>query len=601
MKTQMTEDLSPFIVALNFQHVMRGKYGIAVTVQVFRKQKTLYGRGWNRTHSVELVHERRNHRPVKRLVRRELRKPLRVTGSESVRIVLRPGGCGRAHERTRRDIDRIRNQPADDFREVAVQKRPAVIISARTLPFAIPINQIELVRFIGSAPDTDAGMTAKAAHDLFRLAAALRTEHRIKFRNFRSAEHEILPDHDAGFITEVIKIIGFIITAAPDAQIVVSALRRKRDQMPQTLPPHGPGEHVGRNPVAAVREHGNAIDTELKKSLLLRETLLFNLKRTESEAVTERRDLPHTGEDLQPQLVKRLFPVSGRIPEFRRIHLRVKHIFRLAGTELDRIRGGKDRLSRLFFPNLQCGATVENIFQFRVQLKRKTNASVRRCFRKDFFRTGDRERFDADIPPDSARRQTVRPVPAVGIVGFASRAAHGGKPGIVNALAPVAPEGDDGGVQFLLVERFQTDDEFVFRVVAQDSRDRDAETAHHRFVRGKVFDVEFNFRNIGETVEHEIMHFIRGETAAEDFAADPLLLSAPDAVQIIHAVTGIFNQACGTEVVEHVSGDFGGNFLHAVGGKLPGSGKRENTGWRGIFFHRGSSFRMPGGKTPGGC
>src|SRR3977135_1016977 len=65
-----------------------------------------------------------------------------------------------------------------------------------------------------AAPQRNAGMIAQALHLLDHLLPHTFLKGGIS-RDHGSAEHEILPDHDAQFIADVIEVVRLVVAAPP--------------------------------------------------------------------------------------------------------------------------------------------------------------------------------------------------------------------------------------------------------------------------------------------------------------------------------------------------------------------------------------------------
>ena len=88
-------------------------------------------------------------------------------------------------------------------------------------------RSLPVERFFGlvvAAPDDDAGMIAQAPHLVFGFRRDVQLEG-IGARLPVVAEHEVLPDHDAEFVAELVELVGLVIAAAPVADHVHVGVR----------------------------------------------------------------------------------------------------------------------------------------------------------------------------------------------------------------------------------------------------------------------------------------------------------------------------------------------------------------------------------------
>src|SRR5207244_248564 len=82
-----------------------------------------------------------------------------------------------------------------------------------------------------AAPQRNAGMVAQALHLLDHLLPDILLKGRIS-RDHGAAEHEILPDHDAQFIANVIEVVRLVVASAPVPDHVHVSIARRLQNLP---------------------------------------------------------------------------------------------------------------------------------------------------------------------------------------------------------------------------------------------------------------------------------------------------------------------------------------------------------------------------------
>jgi len=110
-------------------------------------------------------------------------------------------------------------------------------------------------------------MMAQPSHNARNLLAnVLEIARDVKVRTAR--EHEIVPDHDAEFIAQVVKTIGFVQSPRPQAQHVHVRLLARAQEM--FIVRHGQTilQRVGGNPVCAFAEDQMTINFESKRLVI---------------------------------------------------------------------------------------------------------------------------------------------------------------------------------------------------------------------------------------------------------------------------------------------------------------------------------------------
>ena len=132
-----------------------------------------------------------------------------------------------------------------------------------------------LFGFVVAAPDDDAGMIAQAADLKFGFEFDILLEG-VSAGLPIVAEHEILPDHDAELVAEVVEILGFVIAAAPVADHVHVGVACGLQDAAVLFGGDARGEAIEGDDVGAFTEDGDAIDDELERAAPLIEIAAKN-------------------------------------------------------------------------------------------------------------------------------------------------------------------------------------------------------------------------------------------------------------------------------------------------------------------------------------
>ena len=119
--------------------------------------------------------------------------------------------------------------------------------------------------FVVAAPDDDAGMIAEAA----KLLGSFGSD--VEFPVIKAglpvvAEHEVLPDHDAEFVADVVELVGLVIAAAPVSDHVHVGVHRGLEHVAVLLRGYASGEAVEGNDVGTFAENGDTVDDELERA-----------------------------------------------------------------------------------------------------------------------------------------------------------------------------------------------------------------------------------------------------------------------------------------------------------------------------------------------
>ena len=164
-----------------------------------------------------------------------------------------------------------------------------------------------------AAPDDDTGMIAQAAQlvsgfgggvELPVVGAGLPIV----------AEHEVLPDHDAELVADVVELVGLVVAAAPVANHVHVGVDGGLQDLAVLLGGDAGGEAVEGNDVGALTEDRDAVDDELEgASPLVGIAAQDDGTKAGFGGSFVLELLAHL--QLRIEFVNRLSPVSGGVPQ----------------------------------------------------------------------------------------------------------------------------------------------------------------------------------------------------------------------------------------------------------------------------------------------
>ncbi len=116
-------------------------------------------------------------------------------------------------------------------------------------------------KFVVAAPEGDAGVVVEAGRDVAHFG--------VHFGEVGggggvevAGKHEILPDHEAQFIAEVVEPVGFIAAAAPDADHVHVGIDGGLQKVVDSVGGDPAGERVGGDPVGTAGKGGVTVDNK---------------------------------------------------------------------------------------------------------------------------------------------------------------------------------------------------------------------------------------------------------------------------------------------------------------------------------------------------
>ncbi len=159
----------------------------------------------------------------------------------------------------------------DDALDDVVEEDDVVLPDAFTLRRGESFLEVDAVApvapsgfdFVVAAPERDARMVAETLHLLSGFLADVFLEGEVA-GNHGAAEHEVLPDHDAEFVADVVKVVGFVIAAAPVADHVHVRVLGGLEDLTMLGGSYAGRKAVEGNDVGTFAEDGNAVDDEGK-------------------------------------------------------------------------------------------------------------------------------------------------------------------------------------------------------------------------------------------------------------------------------------------------------------------------------------------------
>ena len=469
----------------------------------------------------------------------------------------------KTERRAARKIRRAGTEFRDDFRKVHMQQSPAAV-ALRTLALAAAL--VEAVRLVRAAPHDDARMIAQTLQSRFAFEHAFLMKFREKIRNFASAEHEVLPDHDSVFIAEIVEQSLLVTAAAPDAQIVYAGVRRERNQLTDQSVRDASGNDVGRNPVAAFCENALAVDAEAENLLMLRNNFLLDFHRAErkTEFLRQRAALRR---DRQFRIIQRLCAVTERKPVFRRGHGGFYFVIPDAVAENNFFALFRNDCA--VSPDGQRAVRVGNIAQNRIELEGEVDCAF---VGRPEIRVADAREiiaFQTAAAPDSADGEPLRPVPAVCVFRLASGAAFRADFRFADRIRPAGQRaGDERNIRFRRVEGGEADLQMVFPVL-QKLRNIEAAGTVHGLVLARERSVDEDFRNICKSVKDQFKFFSGSGRRGEVAVPAPCVISDPAAFLEIHSDIGIRDYACPHQIQMNIAGNPRGEFPSVVADKTP--------------------------------
>src|SRR5215510_25992 len=116
---------------------------------------------------------------------------------------------------------------------------------------------------IVAAPQDYARMIPQSSHLIDSFPAHILLKGRIPGYHI-AAEHELLPDHDAELIADVIEIVGLVICASPCPHHIHMGFPRSLQDLPVPFRRDTIGEAVKRNHVCAFCKDRNSVYEEGK-------------------------------------------------------------------------------------------------------------------------------------------------------------------------------------------------------------------------------------------------------------------------------------------------------------------------------------------------
>ena len=166
---------------------------------------------------------------------------------------------------------------------------------------AVPVLRYSRLILVITRPENDRRVILQSLHliDHFRVHIVQKrlidgiTKHRhlqvkslgLRIDSQAAGEHEIMPEHDAQTVSDLIEGIAFVDATAPDAQHVHVGQSRRREQAFEFVVGHTLLKGVRRDPVAALDEYRPRVDAEVERRAVNHRPVahLNELHRTEAD------------------------------------------------------------------------------------------------------------------------------------------------------------------------------------------------------------------------------------------------------------------------------------------------------------------------------
>ncbi len=167
--------------------------------------------------------------------------------------------------------------------------------------------------FVVAAPEHDAGVIAQTLDLLRSFFANVLLKCQVA-RHHVAAEHELLPDHQAQFVAEIVEVVALVNAAAPLAHHVHVSVARGLENLPLLRGRDPAGKAVKGDDVRAFGEYRNAVHDESEAGApLVRRAAQFE----GAQAGLQRSSCDGDFVDQHPCLddIAILSAVAGRVPE----------------------------------------------------------------------------------------------------------------------------------------------------------------------------------------------------------------------------------------------------------------------------------------------
>jgi hypothetical protein len=128
------------------------------------------------------------------------------------------------------------------------------------------------------------------------------------------SEHELLPDHDSFFVTDIVESVVFVGSTTPDSNEVEISLNCGFNSIDIDLFRDSRHEHIRRDIICSLRKNPYAINDEVE-ALAYSVILLHELDGSETDIVGLLVNDLIVGNKLKSHWVQILFAVSSRPPE----------------------------------------------------------------------------------------------------------------------------------------------------------------------------------------------------------------------------------------------------------------------------------------------
>ncbi len=250
------------------------------------------------------------------------------------------------------------------------------------------------------------------------------------FRIGGAGKHEVLPDHDAVAVAQIVEFVGFVDAASPHAHHVGIGFHKVSNAALVIAVRHSCDERVVGNPVVAVGVHRHVVDVDLERTAHVVGAGI-DMHRTEADAAVPGGVLAGFGgiSGGHGDVVQRLFAVAQRPPQLRFRYLNRQ--YRLVTAFRDRTVDGDFRAEAADHGmHRHCSAhgmgiirrhdaALAGTLDFNMHVEQ--TGSVRgnahqRAYRND-ARVGPG--VDADLTPDAGVGHVDAPIPTEGVARLA--------------------------------------------------------------------------------------------------------------------------------------------------------------------------------------
>src|SRR5258705_2524760 len=147
----------------------------------------------------------------------------------------------------------------------------------RKILFPAPVHPAGF-DFVVSCPDDDTWMISQSL-DVINCLLPYIVKKLLSTGIHAAGKHKVLPDENAHFVAEFVKVVALVNASTPYAQHVHVRITNRLEQLIVFRSADASREAISRDPVAALGENRNTVDDECKTfALLIR--FLFQFERS---------------------------------------------------------------------------------------------------------------------------------------------------------------------------------------------------------------------------------------------------------------------------------------------------------------------------------